>query len=105
PGGVKLTDAQEIEIEHLLPDAFEARTISLAGENGSATRAIDEYVNAALRLLAPMSLLGWRIVLDTANGATCASTPVVLRRLGADVVGLGDAPDGRNINAGVGSEH
>ena len=51
------------------------------------------------------SLAGWRIVVDTAHGATWVTTPVVLRALGADVIGLGDRPDGRNINAGVGSEH
>jgi phosphoglucosamine mutase len=50
------------------------------------------------------ALRGWRIVLDTANGATCSTTPVVLRALRADVVAIGDAPDGRH-RAGVGSEH
>ncbi|MBC8008902.1 MAG: phosphoglucosamine mutase, partial [Burkholderiales bacterium] len=51
------------------------------------------------------SLRGWRIVVDTANGATWETTPAVLRTLGADVVGIGASPDGHNINAGVGSEH
>ncbi|MEI7552591.1 MAG: phosphoglucosamine mutase, partial [Verrucomicrobiota bacterium] len=60
---------------------------------------------AAEKLLPPNALTGWRIVLDTANGATCATSPAVLRALGAEVLGLGDAPDGTNINAGVGSEH
>ena len=66
---------------------------------------MDDYIAAAGRLLPAGSLRGWKIVLDTANGATCATSPVVFRTLGADVVGIGDAPDGRNINAGVGSEH
>ncbi len=63
------------------------------------------YVAATSRILSPGSLRGWRLVLDTANGATCVSSPVVLRGLGAEVIGIGDRPDGNNINAGVGSEH
>jgi phosphoglucosamine mutase len=58
-----------------------------------------------LALLPAGSLAGWRIVVDTANGSTCETTPAVLRRLGAEVIAVGNAPDGRNINAGVGSEH
>jgi len=46
-----------------------------------------------------------RIVVDTGNGATCGTTPQVLRLLGAEVIAIGDVPDGRNINEGVGSEH
>jgi phosphoglucosamine mutase len=70
-----------------------------------STGAVDEYIQAALPILPAGSLAGWRIVLDTANGATCQTSPVVLRTLGAEVVGLGDAPDGSNINESVGSEH
>ena len=69
---------------------------------------IDElsgYIAATSRLLPPAALRGWRIALDTANGATCITSPVVLRALGAEIIDLGNVPDGRNINAGVGSEH
>jgi phosphoglucosamine mutase len=67
--------------------------------------ATTDYVQAASRLLPAGCLNGWRVVLDTAHGATCGTSPAVLRALGAVVIGIGDAPDGRNINAGVGSEH
>lgn len=104
PGGVKLTDAQEAEIEGLLPpDGPEwagTSAVPVLREAGA-----DDYVSAARRLLPEGSLAGWRIVVDTANGATCGTTPPVLRALGAAVIGLGDQPDGLNINAGVGSEH
>lgn len=104
--GVKLTDADEVEIEAKFalatgaaPDSERAVSLPLA------TGAAADYVAACQALLPARSLAGWRIVLDTANGATCATSPAVLRALGADVVGMGEAPDGRNINAGVGSEH
>jgi len=100
PGGVKLTDEEEFRIEQLLPDAAAAEPVAVASADGCAP-----YVAAAQALLPAGALRGWRIVLDTANGATCATSPVVLRALGAEVIGIGDAPNGTNINAGVGSEH
>ena len=105
PGGVKLTDEQELGIECALPSSDENGSRSEEGGNGSAERANADYIAAAQKILSSGALRGWKIVLDTANGATCATTPIVLRALGAEVIGIGDAPDGRNINAGVGSEH
>ena len=100
PGGLKLTDAEEGRIEELLPAELTTAAFELSVIDGCAS-----YVAAAGKLLPAGSLAGWRIVLDTANGASCGTSPVVFRALGAEVVGIGDAPDGRNINAGVGSEH
>lgn len=98
--GMKLTDDEELAIEALLPAAPLG-----AAAPFEATAALDEYCAAMSSLLPAASLAGWKIVLDTANGATCATSPRVLRDFGAQVIGIGDAPDGRNINAGVGSEH
>jgi phosphoglucosamine mutase len=100
-GGIKLSDQQELEIEKLLPT--EQPTILL-----NRSRQLDglrAYIENVNQLLPANALKGWKIVLDTANGATCMTSPVVLRGLGAEVVTIGDSPDGQNINAGVGSEH
>ena len=98
--GIKLTDEDEVLIESLIPNGARAPLASLHVENG-----VSDYVAIACGLLPAGSLAGWRIVLDTANGATCGTSPVVLRALGAEVIAIGNEPDGRNINSGVGSEH
>jgi phosphoglucosamine mutase len=133
--GIKLTDQDESTIEQQLPatapsGANQVLSDRLHGDMGgtpmdlsvhskadlhpapsaagSPFPVIDElggYIAATSRLLPPASLRGWCIVLDTADGATCVTSPVVLRALGAEIVALGDAPDGHNINDGVGSEH
>lgn len=101
PSGVKLTDEQEEQIEGLLPADVTGAGLELAVH----ANAVADYISATQALLPAGALKGWRIVLDTANGATCATSPAVLGALGAAVIGIGDTPDGRNINAGVGSEH
>src|SRR6201999_3563488 len=50
-------------------------------------------------------LAGLRIVVDCAHGAAYSIGPRALRRAGAEVIAIGAAPDGLNINAGVGSTH
>jgi len=100
-GGIKLTDDDELRIESFLSDPGDVPAEPVPYVNG----AIGDYVAAAEALLPPQSLKGWKIVLDTANGATCDTSGRVLRALGAEVIGIGDAPSGDNINAGVGSEH
>jgi len=103
--GAKLSDADEAAIEALIgpapePSAGPRDDGVLPGES-----ILESYIDAAARILPPGSLRGWRVALDTANGATCASTPAVFCALGAQVFCIGDRPDGLNINEGVGSEH
>jgi phosphoglucosamine mutase len=45
------------------------------------------------------------VVVDCAHGAAYSIGPRALRRAGAEVIAIGAAPDGENINAGVGSTH
>ncbi|MBK8475915.1 MAG: phosphoglucosamine mutase [Opitutaceae bacterium] len=100
--GFKLPDSEEVAIEALLdvPGPAVAR-----GEIGAVEDGKARYIAQALTRLPAGALRGWKIVLDTANGATCETTREVLAQLGAELDLLGNAPDGRNINAGVGSEH
>ena len=102
--GAKLSDDEEAQIEALLPEKA-APLGPWPKTEGAFDGAAEAYIEAVSALLPPHSLKDWRIVLDTANGATCVTSAAVLRGLGAEIVGMGDRPDGRNINAGVGSEH
>jgi phosphoglucosamine mutase len=52
-----------------------------------------------------LSLEGFRLVADCANGAACELAPALFERLGAKVIALNFAPDGRNINRDCGSLH
>lgn len=99
-GGLKLGDEEEFAIEAHLPATVDAAPGNWIEEDG-----LPAYRQSVQGILPAGSLRGWRIVVDTAHGATCGSTPRVLRELGAELTVIGAAPDGTNINAGVGSEH
>lgn len=53
----------------------------------------------------PLTLAGKRVVIDCANGAGYVVGPTILQELGADVVVIGDKPNGFNINEGCGAMH
>lgn len=101
--GCKLEEGQERDIEVLI-DAIGSASSPLPSAKYHSLDASSFYINYQRSLLDQHCLRGWRIVLDLANGATVGTTPEVFDRWGADLILIGDHPDGQNINAGVGSE-
>ncbi|MBW8271227.1 phosphoglucosamine mutase [Caldovatus aquaticus] len=107
PDGLKLSDAQEAEIEALMADPGLAERLAAPARLGRASRLEDaqgRYIEAAKATFPKgLSLDGLRIVVDCANGAAYRVAPTVLWELGAEVVPVGVAPDGFNINRDCGS--
>jgi phosphoglucosamine mutase len=108
PDGYKLSDAQELNIESLMDNPAEV-TVAGPTEIGRATRIEDaraRYIEFAKRTYPGESNLdGLRIVIDTANGASYKSAPTALWELGAEIIHIGDDPNGTNINEKCGSTH
>ncbi|OYU34112.1 phosphoglucosamine mutase [Novosphingobium sp. PASSN1] len=106
PDGFKLSDEDELAIEAML-----AQDLALADavDVGRARRIEDargRYIHAVKASLPHnVRLDGLRIVVDCANGAAYHVAPSALWELGAEVIAIGVEPNGKNINAGVGSTH
>jgi phosphoglucosamine mutase len=103
PGGVKLPDAVEDQIEARLRSAPRANTVF--GRVSDAGAEQDRYLDHLLSTLPDpqRALAGLRVVADCAHGAAYRLAPQALRRAGAEVIAIGAEPDGLNINAGCGS--
>jgi phosphoglucosamine mutase len=103
--GEKFTEALEREVEAIVAD----RSWAVNGRPVDAverTDVIDAYVaHAGLAFPNPQALMGARIAVDTANGATTTVAPRLFRELGFEIELLNASPDGRNINLECGSTH
>ena len=108
PDGYKLSDETELAIEDLLDNPTKLKAAA-ADQIGRATRieqAGARYIEFAKRTFpSDLSLEGLRIVIDTANGAAYKSANVALWELGAEVIHIGNEPNGININDKCGSTH
>ena len=102
--GQKLDEAVELEIEALIDDEANLSE-DLPPPRAYPLDVAANYINYLRSQMDQNCLHGWKIVLDTANGATCETSPAVFQHWGADVVRIGNNPDGENINLGVGSEY
>jgi len=102
--GEKLPDAFETEVELALNQPI--KTV-LPHDLGKAKRVDDaegRYVEFCKSTFPEkLNLRGLKIVLDCAHGATYHVAPKIFSELGADVITIGNKPDGFNINLDVGS--
>jgi len=104
--GEKLDDQTELALEAALDDALVTVDSERLGKAMRAREALGRYIEFCKSSVPrDFDLRGVRLVLDCAHGATYHVAPLLFRELGADVVVIGAAPDGVNINDGVGSTH
>lgn len=103
-GGLKLDDEVEDAIEARLGEPWQRPIGDGIGRITDLPDGVERYVDYLVGTV-PNRLDGLKVVLDAAHGAASVAAPAALRRLGAEVVAIGDAPDGLNINDGCGSTH
>lgn len=109
--GMKFPDPVEAALEGAILASSTAAGAAAARAPGalddkSGEKLHEDYLAGLGQAVFPGArLAGMKIVLDCANGAASRLAPALFRSLGASVIAMNDAPDGRNINAGCGSLH
>ncbi len=104
--GAKLDDAWELAVEAALEEPPVWADSAALGKARRLDDAAGRYIEFCKSTFAnDLTLKGLRIVVDGAHGAAYHIAPKVFHELGAEVTAIGCAPDGMNINAGVGATH
>ncbi len=106
--GYKLPDEVELEIEKLMDNVEEITKDPIAGDEvGRFTYAEDEYYLYRDHVISTVNgdFSGMKIILDAANGSAYRVAKEVFLALGAEIVIINDAPNGKNINVRCGSTH
>lgn len=104
--GTKLPDAWEIAVEAALEEPPQWADSASLGRARRMDDAAGRYIEFCKSTFAhDLTLKGLKIVVDAAHGAAYHIAPKVFHELGADVVDIGCAPDGLNINHEVGATH
>jgi len=104
--GSKLSDAWEMDVEAELqrpPVWADSANLGKARRMDDAAGRYIEFCKSTFSN--DLTLKGIRIVVDAAHGAAYQVAPKVFHELGAEVVAIGCAPDGLNINHEVGATH
>ncbi len=105
PGGHKLDDATEDDIEQLISTNPAERPVGAGiGRIVDAEDALDRYLRHVNKAVTSR-LDGITVVVDCAHGAASAAAPRAYQAAGANVVAINAAPNGLNINEGCGSTH
>ncbi|MBM3360510.1 MAG: phosphoglucosamine mutase [Betaproteobacteria bacterium] len=104
--GEKLPDAFEAEVELALSQPITTVLPQMLGKAKRVDDAEGRYVEFCKSTFPEkLNLRGLKIVLDCAHGATYHVAPKIFSELGAEVIAIGNEPDGFNINLDVGSTH
>lgn len=104
--GTKLPDDIELEIEAQLDQEMICNDSAQLGKASRVTDVAGRYIEFCKGSFPyRLSLSGLKIVLDCSNGATYHIAPLVFEELGAEVITIGNKPDGYNINEACGSTH
>ena len=104
--GTKLPDAWELAVEAALQQAPQWAQSAGLGKTRRLDDAAGRYIEFCKSTFAnDLTLKGLKIVVDGAHGAAYQIAPKVFHELGADVLAVGCAPDGLNINHEVGATH
>jgi phosphoglucosamine mutase len=106
--GHKLADEIELELEKMVlnPSLISVMSGDQLGNAKRLDEVIGRYIVHTKAALSPQySLEGLRIVVDGSNGAGYKLAPTVFEELGAEVIPLGNNPNGININKGCGALH
>jgi phosphoglucosamine mutase len=106
PDGYKLSDDDEMAIEALLEEEIPLAEPRAIGRARRIDDAQGRYIHFAKATFPEhLRLDGLKIVIDCAQGAAYKVAPAALWELGAEVIAIGVAPDGFNVNDKVGSTH
>ena len=104
--GAKLPDEWELAVEAMMAEAPQWVDSAHLGRARRLDDAAGRYIEFCKSTFSShLSLRGMKIVVDAANGAAYQIAPKVFHELGAEVISIGCAPDGLNINDGVGATH
>ena len=105
--GYKLPDEVENEIEAYIDNKCAGLKLATGDDVGRVTYRTDGIKDYADHLYESINgdLSGLNVCIDCANGASAAVARQLFPRLGAKCTFIGVEPDGKNINAGVGSTH
>jgi phosphoglucosamine mutase len=102
--GNKLPDAVEAEIEEMLAFPIECAASETLGKAKRLDDARGRYIEFCKSTFPnELDLRGMKIVVDCAHGAAYHIAPDVFHELGAEVVAIGNQPNGLNINDRVGA--
>jgi phosphoglucosamine mutase len=102
--GTKLPDAVEHEIEEAIDQPMECVSSEKLGRASRLRDAQGRYIEFCKGSFPnELDLRGMKIVVDSAHGAAYSIASHVYHELGAEVISIGAAPDGFNINAGFGA--